>query len=123
MAIPIAMRNILLDGYAKPEVEEINNLLAAGTAPDICVTYSYPTVQTYAQMGGVLDLSSYVEEYRDELPNLWDWLGETNIYWDKDPEDGTLWAIETKLAVSNRVLTFVRQDWLDKLDMEAPTTK
>lgn len=105
------------------EVEEINNLLAAGTAPDICVTYSYPTVQTYAQMGGVLDLSSYVEEYRNELPNLWDWLGETNIYWDKDPENGTLWAIETKLAVSNRVLTFVRQDWLDKLGMKAPTTK
>ncbi len=34
------------------EVEEINNLLAAGTAPDICVTYSYPTILTYADMGG-----------------------------------------------------------------------
>ena len=33
------------------EVEELNNLLAAGTAPDICVTYSYPTVLTYAKMG------------------------------------------------------------------------
>lgn len=105
------------------EVEEINNLLAAGDAPDICVTYSYPTIQTYAQMGGVLDLSQYVETYKDELPNLWDWLGESNIYWDKDPNNGTLWAIEAKLAVSNRVLTFVRQDWLDKLEMQAPKTK
>ncbi len=26
------------------EVDEINNLLAAGDAPDICVTYDYPTV-------------------------------------------------------------------------------
>ncbi len=34
------------------EVEEVNNLLAAGTAPDICVTYSYPTILTYAEMGG-----------------------------------------------------------------------
>lgn len=34
------------------EVEEVNNLLAAGTAPDICVTYSYPTILTYADMGG-----------------------------------------------------------------------
>ncbi|MGN1146477.1 MAG: sugar ABC transporter substrate-binding protein [Acetatifactor sp.] len=105
------------------EVEEINNLLAAGDAPDICVTYSYPTIQTYAQMGGVLDLSQYVETYKADLPNLWNWLGETNIYWDKDPDNGTLWAIEAKLAVSNRVLTFVRQDWLDKLGMKAPTTK
>ncbi|MDD6035154.1 MAG: sugar ABC transporter substrate-binding protein [Lachnospiraceae bacterium] len=105
------------------EVDDINNLLAAKEAPDICVTYSYPTIQTYAQMGGVIDLSTYVTEYKDELPNLWNWLTETNINWDKDPQDGTLWAIEAKLAVSNRVLTFVRQDWLDKLGMKAPTTK
>lgn len=104
------------------EVEEINNLLAAKTAPDICVTYSYPTVKTYADMGGVLDLGTYVEDYKADLPNLWAWLGETNMYWDKDPVDGTLWAIEGKLANSNRVLTFVRQDWLDKLNMKAPTT-
>ncbi len=104
------------------EVEEINNLLAAGTAPDICLTYSYPTIQTYADMGGVLDLSSYVEDYKGDLPNLWNWLGETNIYWDKDPVDGTLWAIEGKLANNNRINTFVRQDWLDKLNLKAPTT-
>lgn len=104
------------------EVEEINNLLAAGTAPDICLTYSYPTILTYADMGGVLDLSGYVEDYKDALPNLWDWLGETNMYWDKDPVDGTLWAIEGKLAVNNRINTFVRKDWLDALDMKAPTT-
>lgn len=104
------------------EVEEINNLLAAGTAPDICVTYSYPTIQTYADMGGVLDLNSYVNDYKDDLPNLWSWLGETNIYWDRDPVDGTLWAIEGKLANSNRINTFVRQDWLNELNLKAPTT-
>ncbi|MCM1127310.1 MAG: extracellular solute-binding protein [Lachnospiraceae bacterium] len=104
------------------EVEEVNNLLAAGTAPDICVTYSYPTILTYAEMGGVLDLSSYVEDYKAELPHLWDWLGETNIYWDKDPVNGTIWAIEGKLAVNNRVNTFVRKDWLDALGLAEPTT-
>ena len=104
------------------EVEEINNLLAAQTAPDICVTYSYPTIQTYADMGGVMDLSGILEENKDLCPNLWDWLGENNIYWDRDPVDGTVWAIEAKLATSNRILTFVRQDWLDALGLEAPTT-
>lgn len=51
------------------EVEQINNLLAAGDAPDICVTYDYPTIQTYANMGGVLDLAPYLEEYKSELPD------------------------------------------------------
>ena len=105
------------------EVDEINNLLAAGTAPDVCVTYSYPTIQTYANMGGVIDLAPFVETYKNDLPNLWNWLGDTNINWDKDPKTGNLWCVEAKLAVSNRVLTFVRQDWLDKLNLKAPTTK
>lgn len=105
------------------EVEELNNLLAAGTAPDICVTYSYPTVLTYAKMGGVIDLKNYVEDYREEVPNLWNWLGEDNIYWDKDPKDGTLWAIEGRRAEQQRIVTFVRKDWLEKLNRKEPTTR
>jgi len=105
------------------EVDEINNLLAAQSAPDICVTYSYATIQTYADMGGVLDLSSYVNDYKDDLTNLWDWLGETNINWDKDPDTGSIWALEAKLANQNRINTFIRKDWLDTLGLEEPTTK
>ena len=105
------------------EVEELNNLLAAGTAPDICVTYSYPTVLTYAKMGGVIDLKNYVEDYREEVPNLWNWLGEDNIYWDKNPKDGTLWAIEGRRAEQQRIVTFVRKDWLEKLNRKEPTTR
>lgn len=104
------------------EVEQLNNLLAAGDAPDICVTYDYPTIQTYANMGGVTDLSTYVDGNKDLLPNLWGWLTETNIYWDKDPEDGTIWAIEARLANSARINTFVREDWLKKLNIAEPTT-
>lgn len=118
--------NVEVEFVAVPrwtEVEQINNLLAAGNAPDICLTYDYPTIQTYANMGGVLDLSSYVDDYRDLLPNMWNWLGETNIYWDKSPTTGELWAIETKLATSNRINTFVRKDWLDALGLSEPTTK
>ncbi len=105
------------------EVDEINNLLAAQKAPDVCVTYSYATIQTYADMGGVLDLSSYVEDYKDVLPNLWNWLGETNINWDKDPATGSIWALEAKLANQNRICTFIRKDWLEALNLEEPTTK
>src|SRR5690554_5072126 len=80
------------------EVEVLNNLLAAGDAPDICVTYSYPTIQTYANMGGVLDLAPYLEKYKSMLSNLWGFLGDSNIYWNRDPEKGTIWAIEARLA-------------------------
>lgn len=104
------------------EVEELNNLLAAQTAPDVCVTYSYATIQAYADMGGVMDLAPILEEYKELLPNLYEWLTDYNIYYDQDPDTGTLWAIEGKLANSNRVVTFIRQDWLDALGLETPTT-
>ncbi len=104
------------------ETEDINNLLAAGEAPDICVTYSYPTILTYAEMGGIIDLAPLLEQYKSELPNLWAWLGDQNIYWDKDPKTGTVWAVEGRRAEQQRIVTFVRQDWLDKLGLAAPTT-
>ena len=104
------------------EVDDINNLLAAHNAPDICLTYSYPTIQTYADMGGVIDLQNYVVDYKNDLPHLWDWLGTTNMYWDKSVTDGTLWAIEGKRANNNRIVTFVRKDWLDALGLAEPTT-
>lgn len=104
------------------EVEQINNLLAAGDAPDICVTYSYPTIQTYANMGGVTDLSPYLEENKELLPNLWNLLTDQNIYYDQDPVSGTIWAIEARLANPNRINTFVRQDWLKKLNLKEPTS-
>ena len=118
--------NVEIEFVAVPrwtEVEQINNLLAAGTAPDLCVTYDLPTIKTYSAMGGVIDMSEMVETYKDQLPNLWNWLTETNIYWDKDPSTGELYDIETKLANQNRTNCFVRRDWLEKLGLEAPTTK
>ncbi len=118
--------NVEVEFVAVPrwtEVEEINNLLAAGTAPDICITYDYATVQTYAGMDAVLDLSSYVNDYKDLLPELWNFLGETNINWDRDPSTGKIFALEGKRAVTNRCVTFVREDWLKKLNMKEPTTR
>ncbi|MBQ7848579.1 MAG: extracellular solute-binding protein, partial [Clostridia bacterium] len=104
------------------EVDDMNNLLAAGDAPDVCVTYSYPTIQTYANMGGVIDMNPYLTEYKDQLPNLYALLGDYNIFYNQDPETGTVWAIEALLAERARINTFVRKDWLEKLNIAVPTT-
>ena len=117
--------NIAVEYVSVPrwtEVDELNNLLASGTAPDVCVTYSYPTIQAYADMGGVVDLAPELEQYKDLLPNLFALLGDYNIYYNQDPETGTLWAIEAILAERARINCFVREDWLNKLGLAVPTT-
>lgn len=102
------------------EVDDLNNLLAAGGAPDICVTYSYPTIQTYANMGGVLDLAPYIDGNKELLTNLFELLKDENVYYDKDPVTGTLWAVEARLYNNTRINTFVREDWLKKLNIAEP---
>ncbi len=105
------------------EVDDINNLLATGEAPDICVTYSYPTIQTFADMGGVIDLNPYLTEYKDQLGDLWALLEDYNIYYDQNPETKNVWALEAVLADRARLNTFIRKDWLDKLGLALPTTE
>jgi len=104
------------------EGEAMNNLLAAGTAPDVCVTYSMPTVNTYAQMGGVLDMDPYLTAYKANLTNMWTLLGDRNIYWEKDPTTGTVFAVDALMFQNNRTATFVREDWLKKLKIAEPKT-
>lgn len=103
------------------ETDVLNNLLAAGDAPDVCVTYSYPTIQAYANMGGVIDLAPLLEKMKPQLQNLWNLLGDTNIYYDQDPVTKTVWAIEAIRYVNVRINTFVREDWLKKLNIKEPT--
>ncbi|MBQ9332871.1 MAG: sugar ABC transporter substrate-binding protein [Lachnospiraceae bacterium] len=105
------------------EATDINNLLASQSAPDICYTYNYSAIQTYANMGGVIDLAPLLDQNKDLVPSMFDWLGEDVIYQDLDPNAGTLWAIEGKRNEICRINTFIRQDWLDKLGLEVPTTK
>ena len=112
------------------EGEDIANLLADGKAPDVSYTYAYNTVISYANMidangnPGVVDLAPYLEEYKDQLGDLLALLGsEDNLYYDKDPETGSVWMIEGVRADTSRITTFIRKDWLDALGLPLPTTE
>ncbi|MCR5295820.1 MAG: extracellular solute-binding protein [Clostridiales bacterium] len=110
------------------ETDDINNLLAAGNAPDICYTYAGNTILSYAKMldangnPGVIDLAPYLEAYKDQLGDVIALLGEDNLYYDQDPETGSVWMIEGRRADVSRITTFIRKDWLDKLELAEPTT-
>lgn len=56
------------------------------------------------------------------LTNLWDLLGDNNIYYNQDPTTGAVWAIEAIRAQIPRINTFVREDWLKKLNIPEPKT-
>ena len=54
------------------ETEQLNNLMAANTAPDVCLTYSGDLIANYRDLGGLADLAPYIDSH---LPDLKAFLG------------------------------------------------
>lgn len=111
--------NIDLEFVAVPRMQEttqLNVMMAAKDAPDIITTYDYTMLYNYAKDGGLMDLTDVVEK---EGSNLVEFLGQDLL--DEAKIDGKQYFIPSKRLVRGMMAQVVRQDWLDKLGMEAPT--
>ena len=116
--------NIIVDWEPVSRWEEDSiqsTWLAAQVAPDIGYTFQNPMVTSFAEMGGIHNLYPLLQTYRDWLPNLYDLLGE-NVYWNLDPTTGELWSLTGRLIQDGRTLTFIREDWLNTLNLPIPTS-
>ena len=104
------------------EIDTINNLLAAHDAPDVCLTYNYPTIQSYGNKGDVIDLKPIVDQNLGYLGDLRKLITDDLIYYDLEPNTNKLWAIETRFFNIAGQKTFIREDWLAKLNLPEPAT-
>lgn len=100
--------------------QKVQTMMAAGTAPDIVMSYNSTMVEDYYKRGGTFDLSPYVDG-EDQVKNLKAYVGEDVIDMGRNKE-GALWGIPAKRSITSRTNMFIRKDWLDKLEMEVPTT-
>jgi len=108
------------------ETDQLNNLMAAGTAPDVCLTYSGDLIANYRDLGGLTDLAPYIDTL---LPDLKEFLGpdlalpgRDMIYRNMDMETGAVYSIPARRMNVAQIGTFIRKDWLDKLGLPLPTT-
>ncbi|MCL2186541.1 MAG: sugar ABC transporter substrate-binding protein [Treponema sp.] len=108
--------------YRWNEVEEMNNLLAANDAPDVGITFNYPTIENYGYQEAVWDLHPFIDKSEQLFPNLWNTLGRSYLYWNQDPQTGHIWSIMGKQAFNQRTITFIREDWLTTLNLPIPRT-
>ncbi|MCL2570890.1 MAG: hypothetical protein FWE11_00665 [Defluviitaleaceae bacterium] len=115
--------NIVLDWVQVPRWDQepfLSTLLGAGDAPDVSFTFGFGMVETFAQMDGIMDLAPLLREYNDWLPNMYGLVG-SNVYWNLNPDTGELFAIANRMVADGRVNTFVREDWLNTLNIAPPT--
>ena len=97
--------------------DQLNVLMAAQDAPDLCVTYSGSLIANYIKQGGLVDLGPYIDEYGSSLKA---YLGEEVLQYGR--YDGVQYAIPGRRPNIASFGTFVRKDWLDKMGMDVPET-
>jgi len=98
------------------EVQKLNVLMASNSAPDIVFTYNKPTVQNYVKSGGLADLGPIIEEHGSNLKKV---LGPSLPY---GVFDGKQYVIPALRVIQSQTTTFIRKDWLDKLNLPLPQT-
>ena len=108
------------------ETQQLNNLMAAGSAPDICMTYSGDLAANYRDLGGLVELSPYIDSH---LPDLKAFLGpdlalpgRDMIYRNMDTATGEVYSLPARRMQVAQISTFIRKDWLDKLGLDLPKT-
>jgi putative aldouronate transport system substrate-binding protein len=108
------------------ETQALINLMAAGTPPDLCITYSADNITNWAGQGGIFDVGPYVDT---TLKDLKAFLGPDKALTGRDfirrnmeSATGKVWSIPAKRMNVARLNTFIRKDWLDKLGLPIPRT-
>jgi putative aldouronate transport system substrate-binding protein len=108
------------------EVPALNNLMAAGNAPDICFTYNTELINNFRDLGGLYDMAPQVEAL---MPDLKAFLGpdpmlkgQSLIYRNQDKTTKKMYYFPARRIFQGRYSTFIRKDWLDKLGLPLPST-
>jgi putative aldouronate transport system substrate-binding protein len=112
--------NITMKFIAVPrsqEVDKLNIMMAANEAPDIVFTYNANVVYNYVKQGGLADLTNLIDEHGSNIKKL---LGDEVLEYGRF--NGRIYAIPAKRTMVGNTCSYIRKDWLDKLNMPLPTT-
>jgi len=112
-----------------PRWEEVNtmiSMMASESPPDVCVSYSQGMISNFRELGGLLDLSPYIDTTLKDLkkflgpdPAL---PGRDLIRRNEDPVTKAVYSIPARRIITAQRLMFIRKDWLDKLGLPLPST-
>lgn len=109
-------------GYTEDTYKQKMNLtLSSGDLPDV-IKVDATTLKQLALSGEIEDLSEEWDEYASELTKEI-YQGEGSAVLDSATIDGKLMGIpEMDSSLENAHYLWIRQDWLDKLNLEGPKT-
>ena len=101
------------DGYQ----DALNVIMASDNLPDMIHSMDPSWFENYVQQNALQPLNDYIDQYGPDL--------KKNIpeeAWKTVTIDGNIYAIPSMNAVPGNEIMYVRKDWLDRLELEPPTT-
>lgn len=102
------------------EVTDYMQMIAAGNAPDIIFHYDMPQAVNYNGEGAMQELN--LDEIQYYAPAYYENLGDTvKKYGQLDGKNTFFFA--GRNAIYYNYVHLIRQDWLNKVGMEKPTTR
>lgn len=102
------------------EIADYMQMIAAGNAPDIIYHYDMPQAVNYNAEGAMQELN--LEEMKYYAPDYFKKTEKTIDTYGKLDEKNTFFFAERNPIYYNWV-TLIRQDWLDQVGKEKPTTR
>lgn len=102
------------------EIADYMQMIAAGNAPDIIYHYDMPQAVNYNSEGAMQELN--LEEMKYYAPDYFKKAEKTIDTYGKLDEKNTFFFAERNPIYYNWV-TLIRQDWLDQVGKEKPTTR
>lgn len=101
--------------------QTITLMFASGEMPDLLQTkgINTPEVAPAVDSGNLMPLNELIDKYG---PNLKKYVPQES--WDsaRVSKDGKIYGIPQENPIRNGTVTYIRQDWLDKLGLKAPKT-
>ena len=96
------------------------NMVASGQLADIIACDLTTDIEKLGKDGGVIPLNDLIEEHAPHIKEALD--SDPNLKYQATAEDGNIYNIPLGKELKSSQFYWIRQDWLDKLGLEAPTT-
>ncbi|HEY2492903.1 MAG TPA: extracellular solute-binding protein [Paenibacillus sp.] len=101
------------------EQDKLNVMVASGQAPDLVTSYDRTMLARFVSQGVAQPIDEYIEKYSKAY----------KAYLDEHSEliphltfDGKMYAIASLRSTRAQTQIWIRQDWLEKLNLKMPTT-
>ncbi len=116
--------NIHLEGTISQsnsnEVEAFNLMISSGKLADIISYTNASDIEKLGRDGGILPLNDLIAQYAPHIQEMLD--TDPNFRQAATSLDGNIYIIPKNQELVSAEFYWIRQDWLDILDLEVPTT-